>query len=797
MDQHAFHVLEFDALLETLAGYAQTGGGRRAVLALRPAPGREASRGRQGLYRELMGLAEAGVSFPGLQFEDIGEALRRAAPDGAVLDSEELLLCRQLLDAAAEAAAFLQRDGCRNCPELQALGRRIDPCTPLARRLHRCLDQDGTVPDSASPALAELRRRAVRLEQNLQRTLERLLQDPKFGGVVQDAYVTQRNGRYVIPIRREEKAAVPGIIHDHSNSGHTVFVEPTLSLPMGNELAGLRLEERDEIRRILAGLSAAVREASPLLAASQQALTELDAAAAVARWGAAYRCTFPADGRSIRLVQARHPLLEQNLRAEGRAAELVPLDLSIAGGVRTVVITGSNTGGKTVALKTLGLCLLLAQAGLPAPVDGRTELPWFDQIYADIGDEQSLATNLSTFSAHMTHITAILQRTRHGRSLVLLDELGAGTDPLEGGALACAILQELASRPALTLATTHLGIVKQFVHEHRQMLNAAVRFNTETLRPEYVVDIGRPGASHALLIAERLRLPREVIRAAEKMLSTDHLRLEQVLSRMEDDQRKIAVAERDMQEARDALVKDREAVRQERDHLRSERRRLMQDAYRQAAGIVENARQEMENQLRHLRQTAPDNAAAAREQAAQARKTINAREKRLDASLRQTADRPPQPIAPEQLAVGMRVWVERLRGHGTVRALASHRRTATVAIDGLPFTVATSELGRARDNGNDPTVEVKVSRPRVSGATPVEINLIGLRVEEALQSLDHYLNRSAMANLGEVRIIHGFGTGRLRQGIHEWLRGHALVRSFRLGGEKDPGGAGATHVTLA
>lgn len=795
MDPHALTVLEFGALLDTIGGYAQTSRGRALVQAIRPPLRTADDLPRSDLYADVLAVLDTGTALPGVFFDDPEAPLRRAAPEGAVLDGSELLLVRGLLDAAAEVSAFLHSEPCQPRPALRALAARTHRCAPLAADLHRSLDTAGAVLDSASPALHALRQRASHLEHAVQRSLERLLKEPGLADVIQESFVTLRNGRFVIPVRREQRGSLPGIVHDHSNSGRTLFVEPSTSIPLGNDLADVRLQERDEVLRILAALSADVHHALPLVLDTLASLTTLDAAFAVGRWAVAFRCVLPRQGPRLRLFQARHPLLEKHLRQEGRAADLVPLDFDPPGGVKAVVITGSNTGGKTVALKTVGLLTLLAHSGLPVPADPRSEFARFDQVFADIGDEQSLQANLSTFSAHIRHLTAVFEQSRHGHSLILLDELGAGTDPIEGGALACAILQQLAARQTLTLATTHLGIVKQFVQDQRQMRNAAVRFNTDTLKPEYTLDLGRPGASHALLIARRLHLPADVLNAAEKMLSSDHLRLEQILASMEDDQRRLADSERDARGARDELVQQRESVRQELQELRQERRRLLHEAYQQASGIVENARREIENRLRQIREAATQPAAAASAMAAAARHTLEEHSRRLREGADQTAPRPAHPLPTAQIAVGRRVWVEKLQAHGTILTITDHGHSARVEVGGLPFTVEVRELGRSPQPAPVAST-VSVQRPRPQGPTATEVNLVGLHVDEALARLDQFLDRAALAGISEVRVIHGYGTGRLRAGIHEWLRTQKLVRRFRLGGEKDPGGAGATVVTL-
>lgn len=798
MDTHSLNVLDYSALLEVIGGYAQTGLGRAAVTGLRPTPRAEGVDDRRQLYADVLAVLEAGASLPGLAFTDPGEALRRVTPEGAVLDGPELLLVRGLLDVTVEASAFLVRPPCLARPALARLAGRLQPCEDLRADLHRCLDHDGTVLDSASPKLRALRQRAAHLEQSLQRSLERLLKDPGLGDALQETFVTLRNGRFVVPVRREQKGALPGIVHDLSNSGHTLFVEPASAVPLGNDLADTRLQERDEVWRILARLSAVVRARGTALADALAALTALDAAFAVGRWATAYHAVLPSLGNRLRLVRARHPLLEWQLRNEGRQDSLVPLDFAPADGLRTVVITGSNTGGKTVALKTIGLISALAHAGLPVPVDPGSECLRVDRIVADIGDEQSVTASLSTFSAHLRHLKEIFEVSVHGRSLILIDEIGAGTDPVEGGALACAVLDHLARRNALTVATTHLDVVKHVVEEDPRMLNASVRFNTETMQPEYVLDLGRPGASHALLIARRLHLPNDVLDRADSLLSGDHRRLEKVLSRLEEDQQRLAESEREARETRDALVRERDALRTELDELRRERRRLLHDAHRQAEAMVENARREVENRLRALREARPDPAdgAAVVQAAAEARQALEERSRRLREGAEQTAPRPAQPLARVEVTPGRRVWVERLQAYGTVLCIGDHGHTARVEVNGMPFTVEVRDLGQAPP----PPAEVRrvtVARPRQQGPAVTEVNLLGRRVDDAIAELDLALDRAIMAGLDEIRVVHGFGTGRLRQGIHEWLRTHRQVRRFRLGGEKDPGGAGATIVTLS
>ncbi|HOG51570.1 MAG TPA: Smr/MutS family protein, partial [Lentisphaeria bacterium] len=455
-------------------------------------------------------------------------------------------------------------------------------------------------------------------------------------------------------------------------------------------------------------------------------------------------------------------------------------------------------------LKTIGLLCLAAQSGLPVPVDAESLFPVYDAILADIGDEQSIQANLSTFSAHIKNISAILRTSDRGRALVLLDELGSGTDPLEGGALACGILTELHRRKATVIATTHLGVVKNFVHDHPEMVNAAVRFNIDTLAPEYTLDIGRPGASHALLIARRIGLPDSVLQAAEGMLSGDQIRLEDMLTKMEADQRRISSHAEKLADTEQEMTAKRDALREELDSLRKERKKMLHEASRQAAGIVENTRREMENLVRQLRENAKRSQTAVgsadlEEKASleKIRQAMTDKERRLQDGLRKTAPRKTQPLSAADLTPGRKVWVEKLQAHGILEGLYDDGAKAALSVNGVVFTVKTDDLQAAREPQDTPAPTVKVTLPRVIGNTPSEINLIGLRVEEAIERLDAFINQSILARLPEVRVVHGFGTGRLRNGVHAWLRQQKLIKSFRFGKDGvDPGGSGCTIVFL-
>ena len=802
MNEHSFKVLEYHELLALIAGYTQSQLGADIVQNIRPQTQLNAIQSRRNLYGDLLGMAETSLSLPPLRIDDISQILREVAPDGAVVAGVDLNAVRGVLDVCYDLQAFLTKPECLQFSYLQKLAAPLNPCDQLRFDIARSIDSDGAVLDSASPKLRELRRACITTEAKIQRYLDTLVKSNEIGDNAQERFVTMRNGRFVIPIRKDARTSLTGIVHDMSNSGQTMFVEPNETLGWGNDLARLRVEERDEVRRILAVLSGQVRLAADSIRVNQRIIAELDAAAAVARWAVAYGCHFPNFGGYLSLHQARHPLLMAQFRKMGGGRDVVPLDLELPKGTKILAITGSNTGGKTIALKTTGLLALAAQSGLPIPASQDSQFAIYDHILADIGDEQSIEANLSTYSGHISNIASILEETWDGSSLVLLDELGSGTDPLEGGAIACAILAAFIKRKAITITTTHLGMVKNYVQQHPQMTNAAVRFDVNSLKPLFILDIGRPGASYALLTAKRIGMPADILADAEKHLSGEHLRMEEMLAKMEADQKTLAEQARQIEETNRELIQKRDQLRSELDSLRNDRKKLTNEAYQKAQAIVDNTRRDMENLVREIREKAKrksnDDNDVQTDEIAKMRDKLADRERRIQQGLRTSSNRPAAPVTADELQVGKKVWIERLNAHGKIVSVSENKKTIIVSVDGVNFTMKAADLQKPteKDEPPKPTV-VKIVAPIVKGDTSHEINLIGLRVEDALAQLEPFINRSVMARIDEIRVVHGFGTGRLRAGIHEWLRRQPSVRSFHLGREPhDIGGAGCTIVLL-
>ncbi len=800
MDAHALQVLDYGRLLELIAGYARSGPGAAWVRARQPRSRLRELADFHGRQRELAGLLADGAALPSLSFDDPAAALARARPAGAVLVGEELLICRDFLRALHDLRTFLVGERCRDCRLLRAMGEALAVPAPLLARLERALDDEGNLVDGASPTLAELRRQARRLEERSRRLLEGMLRSDALGEAYQEQFVTLRNGRYVLPVRREARTRVAGVVHDLSDSGRTLFVEPTAAVELGNELAATRLEERDECRRLYAALTAELRGQLPELLDSLRLVAEFDGVGAVVRWAADYGCTLPRFSGQIDLKQVRHPLLEWQFRQAGKGERVVPLAVALPPGCTALVVTGSNSGGKTVALKTLGLAVLAAQAGLPIAAAEDSTLELFEHLFADIGDEQSLAENLSTFTGHLQRLNQVLASLTGGRALILLDELGTGTDPLEGGALGCAFLEEFAVRNALTVATTHLGAIKAFAEEQPRMVNGAVRFNLETLSPEYVLDLGRPGASHALRIAQRLGVPERLLAKARARLDADHLRVESLLATLEEQQRQIAAQEEEARQLLAAAQRDRARQQAEGEEVEGQRRRRLHQACRQAEQIVADTRREMAellDQLRHLPGD-PGDPGERRRQANAIGAQLQERAQQLAAERGRTAEHQRLRLAPEQFEPGLPVWVEPLQANGVLRALSNHGRQALVAVGDLEFTVRRQDLRAADEDFLVAKPKVMLSLPKSTGRTASEIRLLGKRVDEAVDELRDFIARAQLANLAEVRIVHGFGSGRLMRGIHDFLADNGHRGRYRLADpdKKEPGGGGVTILEL-
>ncbi|HYK97770.1 MAG TPA: endonuclease MutS2 [Candidatus Acidoferrales bacterium] len=769
--ERSFATLELPAVRALLAERSSFIPGRELAEAIAPTTDlREAERlqDETAAARTLL-RAQPSAGIGGAR--DIRDALRRARLGGA-LDPHQLLETADTVRAAKK----LFEDVHPYAP-LAALARLARPPLPLAEAIEHAISGTAEVLDRASPRLGSLRAELRAAQARLQQRLDGLLRSPDLVRALQEQIVTQRGGRYVVPVKSEMRGAVKGIIHDQSASGQTVFIEPLEILEANNALREAELAEKAEVQRILDELSRRVEKDATELDAVVSALARVDLAMAKAQLADAQDAERPvldADGQ-LDLVQARHPLLV------ARGGEVVAIDVRLGTDFRAVVITGPNTGGKTVTLKTIGLLILMAACGLHLPTQRGSRVPIVKRVFADIGDEQSIAQSLSTFSSHLRNVVATHAEAEKG-DLALLDELGAGTDPDEGAALAMAVLETLLERGVLVAATTHYPELKAFALSTTGVANASVEFDRETLRPTYRVHVGLPGASNAFAIASRLGLDTGVLRKAESHLSELHRSLERTLREAERERSELAGA---LDEARIAAADARHAVtdaEREAAKVRDDAERALRRARTEADELILQAR-------RALRQ-----AEQARDKAAKRNLVDEAREALASAErTRESADEPEPPPVTLPIAVGSPVLVDGVSDAGTLLAV-DDRGMAEVAAGPLRLRVPVSSLREAPA----PDQPLRSTRPVVAGSAssvPLQLDLRGARAEEALAVLDRYLNDAAVAGIDRLRIVHGKGTGALRAAVREMLASHPLVREIAPAAQSE-GGEGATIVRL-
>jgi DNA mismatch repair protein MutS2 len=776
MNRHALDVIQFPEVLALVAGQASSPLGAEAVRALEP------SDVRAVVVDELLRVDQMSAFLFRAQdwqmppLPDARSPLRRLGVAGSVLDAAELRdIAIVLQGSALTRRAILQHAD--EYPLLAAVGRRMI----------RLEDDGGAVRDNASHELGRLRREIRGARNRIVERLQQYVSTLPSRFQVTDASVTMRDGRYVIPIRREGRGEVGGLVHDESATGHTLFVEPPIAIDLMNRLRELEIAEAREVHRILRELTDAVRPSRDAVAGAFEALIETDSLFARARYALhvnGHRPEIDATGASLELVHVRHPLLLAS------TSLVVPFDLRLEPGERTLLVSGPNTGGKTVLLKAVGLVAALAQAGVIPPVGPGTRLPLLADIFADIGDEQSIEASLSTFSAHLKNLREIAERADE-RSLALIDEMGSGTDPAEGAALADAILRTLTRRSTLTIATTHLGKLKEIAAEEPGVVNASLQFDSVELRPTYRLLKGVPGRSYGLAIARRLGLPSDLLEAAESALPRGEREAAQLLAELEAKDRALNDALADAASERSRTTQLRDEVEQREASLKQREREAERRARQQARDILLNAREEVEAAIREVRAAAEAGTAELDEAARSARRRVEQR-------VRREAERTPRDDARttysgqvRELTAGAHVRVITTGLTGTVAELRDGR--ATVDVGGMRMQVPAANLEPVA-----PTPPPAQRRKTSVWSLPdvevsPEVDLRGLRAEEVAGRLQPAVDAAIQADLPSLRIIHGKGTGALREVVDELLKSDKRIRSYRAGGL----GEGGTGVTVA
>lgn len=785
MNRHALDVLQFPEALRLVAGQASSPLGAEAVRALEPSDSPAFVIDELRRVDQMSSFLFRAQDWTMPPLPDARSALKRLGVAGSVLDGAELRdVAIVLQGSAATRRAILQHED--DHPLLAAVGRRMTKREDDERRIRAAIDDAGDVRDSASPELARLRREMRGARNRIVERLEQYVSTLPGRFQVADASVTMRDGRYVIPIRREGRGEVGGLVHDESATGHTLFVEPPVAIELMNRLRELEIAEAREVQRILRQLTESIRPARDEVVAAFDALIETDSLFARARYALHVNGRRPevaADG-PFDLVNARHPILLAT------TSGVVPFDLRMEPGERTLLVSGPNTGGKTVLLKAVGLIAALTQSGVIPPVGPGTRLPVFADIFADIGDEQSIEASLSTFSAHLKNLREIIESADAG-SLALIDEMGSGTDPAEGGALADAILRALTRRGTLTIATTHLGKLKEIAAEEAGVVNASLQFDSAELRPTYRLQKGVPGRSYGLAIAKRLGLPADLLEAAEAALPRSEREATQLLAELEEKDRALEDALADAGNERARAAKLRAELEEREAALRQREREAERRARQQARDILLNAREEVEAAIAEVRAAAGASAAELDEAARSARRRVEQRVRREAERAPREPGRPARSGGPGELAAGTHVRITASGLTGVIVELRDGR--ATVDVGGLRMQVPATGL--------EPTAPApQPVQRRKTGVWSLpdedvspEVDLRGLRAEEVAARLQPALDAAIQADLPSLRIIHGKGTGALREVVTELLKSDTRIRSSRPGGL----GEGGTGVTVA
>ncbi len=798
MDIKTLNTLEYNKILERLSARCSFSGSKALALECQPTPHLEIARQWLAETTEARRLLS---SSPGTSIGGARDVRKNvdAANHGIVLEPHALLEIKNTLIAARELKRTFERLD-ETFPNLTEIAERIPVPHGLVDTISRVITERGEVHDNASPKLSEIRRDLRIVHDRLLDRMQRMLSDPKVAPYLQDNLITIRDGRYVLPLRADFKGRVKAVVHDQSSSGATLFVEPLGVVEQNNKYRQLQLDERDEVRRILADLSGQIGDHADELQWMVEGIAELDLVFARAKYAEDLDASEPAllpmplqpksdghPGSRITLYGARHPLLDPKT--------VVPIDVGLDEKTFAVIITGPNTGGKTVSLKTVGLMVLMAQSGLHIPAESGCTLTCFETIFADIGDEQSIEQSLSTFSGHITNIIRILGQA-DARSLVIFDELGSGTDPQEGAALAMAILTHLLERSITTFVATHYPELKTYAFGRKGIVNASVEFDVETLRPTYHLILGLPGASNALTIAQRLGLPEEIIQLAREGISTEELQAGDLISEIHQQRDVIRRTRQEVDRTRAEIHELREKLAARLEAIEDERRAVLESARKEAServGELDEELREIRRKLAQARQPL-DVIKEVEEQVYELEEEVAEPVARVDAR----GSLPPagsggQSVRPIRL--GDKVRLKSLGTHGVVSALAEEE--AEVQIGVMRIRTRLAELERLSGGDAIANEASRKTGPDVSAtyqSSPgIELDLRGLRAEEAQERLNDYMDAAYLTQMPFVRIIHGKGTGKLREVVHKSLRENGNVSSYELGKDGE-GGEGVTVV---
>ena len=782
MNYKSLTTLEYDKIIDRLVSFAASDKAKERLKKLVPitdihdinAALSETSDALSRVY------AKGAVSFGGVH--DIGASVKRLEI-GSSLNTVELLHISSLLTAAARVKNYYED----TTDSLTGYFHALEPLTPLNTEIKRCILSEDEISDDASANLRSIRRQKVLAAERIHTELNKMLNSSSVRNCLQDFVITSRSGRYCLPVKAEYKSQVPGMVHDQSATGSTLFIEPAAVVKLNNDIRELELKEQAEIEAILAELSAKASEFTDELLTDFQVLTTLDFIFAKAQMSKQYKCSCPVMNTNnyINIKKGRHPLIDPH--------KVVPIDIYLGKNFNLLIITGPNTGGKTVSLKTVGLLTLMAQSGLHIPALDHSELAVFDNVFADIGDEQSIEQSLSTFSSHMTNTVSILKEA-DAHSLILFDEIGAGTDPTEGAALAISILNDLHKRGITTMATTHYSEIKVYALTTDGVENACCEFDVESLRPTYRLLIGIPGKSNAFAISKKLGLPDYIIKDASARMDADDVQFEDLLSDLEHSRITIEKERAEINAYKQEIQQLKDELKTKSDRLDERRDKILRKANEEAAAILKDAKEYADQTIKTMNKHGMTVKELEKQRSA-IRDKMNKRQEKLSVQAAKPKAHKAHDIS--EFKVGTHVRVLSMNLIGTVTAPPSPKGEITVQMGSLSTKTKINNLeilvgykdpeeAKKAPKGAGGSGKIKMSK---AASISHEINLLGLTVDEAVAKLDKYLDDAYISRIPQVRIVHGKGTGALRNGVTAYLRGVPYIKSFRLGeiGEGDTG----------
>lgn len=782
MNYKSLTTLEYDKIIDRLVSFAASDKAKERLKKLVPmtdihdinAALSETSDALSRVY------AKGAVSFSGVH--DVGASVKRLEI-GSSLNTVELLHISSLLTAAARVKNYYED----TTDSLTGYFHALEPLTPLNTEIKRCILSEDEISDDASANLRSIRRQKVLAAERIHTELNKMLNSSSVRNCLQDFVITSRSGRYCLPVKAEYKSQVPGMVHDQSATGSTLFIEPAAVVKLNNDIRELELKEQAEIEAILAELSAKASEFTDELLTDFQVLTTLDFIFAKAQMSKQYKCSCPVMNTNnyINIKKGRHPLIDPH--------NVVPIDIYLGKDFNLLIITGPNTGGKTVSLKTVGLLTLMAQSGLHIPALDHSELAVFDNVFADIGDEQSIEQSLSTFSSHMTNTVSILKEA-DAHSLILFDEIGAGTDPTEGAALAISILNDLHKRGITTMATTHYSEIKVYALTTDGVENACCEFDVESLRPTYRLLIGIPGKSNAFAISKKLGLPDYIIKDASARMDADDVQFEDLLSDLEHSRITIEKERAEINAYKQEIQQLKDELKTKSDRLDERRDKILRKANEEAAAILKDAKEYADQTIKTMNKHGMTVKELEKQRSA-IRDKMNKRQEKLSVQAAKPKAHKAHDIS--EFKVGTHVRVLSMNLIGTVTAPPSPKGEITVQMGSLSTKTKINNLeilvgykdpeeAKKAPKGAGGSDKIKMSK---AASISHEINLLGLTVDEAVAKLDKYLDDAYISRIPQVRIVHGKGTGALRNGVTAYLRGVPYIKSFRLGeiGEGDTG----------